>query len=99
MKKGTIKRILFYLSPYRIQLALACAAALLYVLFSLLVPVVIGSAVDAIVGRGQVNFARIFVCIGLIAAFTALAGAAQWLLNLCTRKLSCYAARDIRGDA
>ncbi|MEG0769195.1 MAG: ABC transporter ATP-binding protein [Ruthenibacterium sp.] len=99
MKKGTVKRILSYLSPYRMQLVLAYAAALLYVLFSLLVPVVIGSAVDAIVGKGQVDFAHILSCIGLIAAFTVLAGAAQWALNLCTRKLSSFAARDIRSAA
>ena len=99
MKKNTVKRILSYLKPHRAQLVLACAAALLYVLFSLLVPVIIGNAVDAVVGVGQVDFSAIARCVLYLAVCTVLAALMQWLLSVCTRKLSSLAALDLRNDA
>ena len=88
--------MLGYVRPYRGQLALACTAALLSVLFTLLGPVFIGRAVDQVLGPGQVNFAGVAFWLALLAASTLAAGAAQWALGVCTRKVSALAANDMR---
>ena len=96
MKQQTLRRMLGYVRPYRGQLALACTVALLSVLFTLLGPVFIGRAVDQVLGPGQVNFAGVAFWLALLAASTLAAGAAQWALGVCTRKVSALAANDMR---
>ena len=68
MKQQTLRRMLGYVRPYRGQLVLACTAALLSVLFTLLGPVFIGRAVDQVLGPGQVNFAGVALWLALLAA-------------------------------
>ena len=99
MKKDVIRRALGYAKPYRAQLAAAAAAALLYVLFSLLGPVFIGKAVDCIAGAGSVDFAGVLRWLALLAGSVAMACAAQWLMQVLTRKIAAYAARDLRAEA
>ncbi len=99
MKRGIIKRILSYVRPYMAQFATGCICALCYVLFTLLGPVFIGRAIDRILGPGQVDFAGILRYLILIAVSALLAAASGWMMNICTRKISSYAANDLRNEA
>ena len=99
MKKSTLKRILTYLRPYRSQTVAACATALLYVFFTLLGPVFIGKAVDSIVGAGKVDFSAMIKWLIFLAVSMLLAAWAQWGMNIATRKISAFAARDMRENA
>ena len=99
MKKQTFKRILLYTKPYRAQLVAACLAALATVFCTLLGPVIIGRAIDEIIGFQNVNFAAVAQNLGLLLITVLLAAASQWSMGVYTRKISAFVARDMREAA
>lgn len=99
MKRKTLQRIGLYLKPYRAQSVAACVCALLYVLFTLLGPVFIGRAVDAILGPGNVNFGTMLFFLAALGITTLVAAGMQWAMQVCTRKISALVARDMRKEA
>lgn len=99
MKKHVIGRILTYLKPYLGTLLLGCLAAILQVAFTLAAPVLIGKGVDCVLGPGQVDFARLLRLLGWLALVILLAAVFQWVMNVCTRRLSALAAQDMRQQA
>ena len=99
MKTDTIKRVLGYTAQYRLNLIAGFVCALLYVLFTLLGPVLIGRAIDQVFGPGNVNYQGVVFYLALLAVTVLLAAAFQWVLNVCTRNVSAWAANDLRRDA
>lgn len=99
MKTETIKRVLGYTKPYRLNLIAGFVCALLYVVFTLLGPVLIGRAIDQVFGPGNVNYQGVVFYLALLAVTVFLAAAFQWVLNVCTRNVSAWAANDLRRDA
>ncbi|MBU9728496.1 ABC transporter ATP-binding protein [Diplocloster modestus] len=97
--KDTIRRILLYIRPYRLQLILSLIFAVISVALTLYAPILIGNVVDLIAGPGQVGFTRILPILIQILAVVLLTSAAQWLMNLCNNKLTYYVAKDIRTRA
>ena len=69
-KNSTIKRVLLQIRPYLPTIILLLALAVVSVLCSLYIPVLVGDAIDAIIGKEQVNFAvilpKLFTCAVLI---------------------------------
>lgn len=57
-QKETIKKVLHYIRRYRFFLIASLVLALITVVLTLYVPILTGQAVDLIVGKGQVDFAR-----------------------------------------
>ena len=97
--KEIIKKLFKYIRPYRRYLITALILSVITVAFTLLAPILMGNGIDLIVSKGNVNFQklkRIIVLIILVIAITAIA---QWLMNLCTNKLTYNTVRDIRLDA
>lgn len=99
MKKDTLRRLVRCLRPHRGRLALSFLLALSSVPLSLLAPVLLGRAIDFLLGPGQVNFSA--VARQLLYAFAAICSAAalQWLMQLLTRRISAAAAQDLRAAA
>ncbi|GHU82700.1 sugar ABC transporter ATP-binding protein [Clostridia bacterium] len=91
-----LKRILSYTKPYRIYMAGAFVCAALSVGLTLLAPVLVGRAIDNIIGKGNVNFAAIAHICAIIAIAVAGAAAFQWLMGLCTSVLSYRTIFDLR---
>ena len=56
MKKNVLKRLLYYTKPYIGYLIFALFCAVVSVTLTLLAPVLIGNAIDYIIGKGNVNF-------------------------------------------
>ena len=97
--KGTMRRVLSYLKGYRIYLALSLLLALATVGLTLWLPVLIGNAIDLIVGRGQVDFDGIFDIFKTAAVIIAATAVFQWLMNVCNNKMTFGIVRNIRNDA
>ncbi len=94
-----LKRILHSLRPYRLQVALSLLLSVGNVVLTLLVPLLIGQAIDCAVGIGQVDFGSLsplLVKIGLCAAGAALL---QWLCNTVNNTLCFRAVQDLRSEA
>ena len=99
LPKGTVKRVLGYVKRYPLSLVLTLLLAAVTVGFTLYVPVLVGDAVDCIVGPGDVDFAglgRISVLIGVSVGVTAVA---QWLMSVCNNRIAYEVVRTVREDA
>ena len=66
---------------------------------TLYLPILIGQAVDRIVGKGDVDFAGIFVILRKMAVIIGLTAVAQWVMNACNNKITYNVIRDIRTEA
>ena len=94
----TLKRILKLIGPYRRYIAAAVAGALLNVALSLAIPVLVGRAVDHIVGPGAVDFAGMVPILAVLAVAVAGSALFGWLMTLATNTITYRAVRDLRRD-
>ncbi|HNZ98329.1 ABC transporter ATP-binding protein [Ruminococcus sp.] len=94
----TLKRVFSYAAPYMRYFVMTLAFAALGVSLSLAVPVFIGEAVDCCIGKGNVDFHKLGIIIVLLASMVIASTLFQWLMILCTNKLSFLTIRDLRSD-
>ena len=97
--KEIIKKLFKYIRPYRRYLITALILSVITVAFTLLAPILMGNGIDLIISKGNVNFQKLKSIIVLIILVIAITAIAQWLMNLCTNKLTYNTVRDIRLDA
>ncbi len=98
-RRGTLKKILQYVGVYRFRVAFSIILAVVTVALTLYIPVLVGRAVDYIIGPGQVDFEnilKIVIQIGVAAAITAIL---QWIMNAINNSVTVQVVRDIRNDA
>jgi len=96
---GTLKKVLKYIKQYRILLLFSIILAAVTVVMTLYIPVLVGRAIDHIIGKGNVDFRAVFeilLRIGMIASLTALL---QWVMNTVNNKITFHVIRDIRDEA
>lgn len=96
---GTLRKVLKYIGRYKLLLPVSMLFALISVALTLYVPMLIGDAIDEIVGVGNVDFdkiLKILIFAGILVAVTALA---QWLMSMINNKITYNVARDVRRDA
>ena len=66
---------------------------------TLYAPILVGKAIDCIIGKGNVNFVNmksILIKVAVIVVSTALI---QWLMNVCNNKITYNVSRDLRKKA
>lgn len=96
---SAVKSLLKYIKPYSWMIVISLILAVVSVVLTLYAPILMGQGIDKIIAEKQVDFdgiAPILVKLGIIVAIT---GISQWLMTLCTNKISYLAVRDIRSDA
>ena len=98
-RRAVLKRVLRYIRPHLLKLAASLLLALIIVALTLYVPILVGRAIDCIVGAGQVDFASLRQILVAIAACIAATAAAQWLQSELNNRVTYDAVRDIRRDA
>ena len=101
--KGETKAALRALAPYLKRhipaMILTLVFAAVSVALTLLLPILIGRAIDCIIGVDNVDFpkiARLLLAVGIAVGATAIA---QWLLGACNNKIAFEIVRDLRRDA
>ena len=67
-RRAVLKRVLRYIRPHLLKLAASLLLALIIVALTLYVPILVGRAIDCIVGAGQVDFASLRQILVAIAA-------------------------------
>ena len=97
MKKSTVKNVLALLKPYRAQIFCSLFCAVVSVAAALIIPIVTGSAIDAMFGSGRVNFTEVLQKIVTIAAWTAAAVIAQYLLAVFNNQAAYGICADLRN--
>lgn len=98
-KMSTIKRVLGLIRRKRILVILSALLAVISVALTLYVPILIGEAIDLIVGAGQVDFGGIAEILIVVAACIGLGAVAQWLMSVINNELSFEIVRDVRDQA
>ena len=95
----TLKKVLHYMKPYSFFLLLSVILAAITVASTLYLPLLIGKAVDCIVGKGNVNFDGLIAVLIKMAVMIGITALAQWSMNVCNNKLTYQIVRDIRNEA
>ena len=99
IEKGTLKKVLSYLAPYRALIALTAFLALAASVLTLYVPILIGRAIDLIAGAGRVDFSGIAALLTRVAAVAAAVALIQWIQNTVNNRIAFQTARDLRDRA
>lgn len=97
--QGPVKRMFPYLKACRGQLVLVVLAALLGVPLGLMVPVLVGEAIDHALGAGRVNFPEVAKAMSRMLACTVVSAGLNWVLQFLTRNISARVAQDMRQEA
>lgn len=97
--KGTLKKVFSYIGKYKYFLILSMFFAAVTVGLTLYAPILVGKAIDCIIGKGNVDFVNmksILIKVTIIVVSTALI---QWLMNVCNNKITYNVSRDLRKKA
>lgn len=98
-QKSTLKRVLIYISHYKWMVFLSLLLAAVTVILTLYIPILIGNAVDLIIGSGLVDFLGLLVILGRMAVIVCCTALFQWLMNAINNHITYRVVKDIRTKA
>ena len=98
-QSATMRRVLRYIRPYLPMLALSLVLALITVALTLYIPILVGRAVDCLLGVGAVDFDTLRTVLLTIGVCVLLTAAAQWVMNVINNRITFLTVQDIRRDA
>lgn len=99
VQMAALRKVLKYLRRYWHLLVLSLLFASATVALTLYVPVLVGRAIDEIVGPGQVDFVDILNILLRIAIVAGMTAILQWLMNTINNKVTYQVVRDVRDEA
>lgn len=97
--KPVLKPLIGYAKPYISLFVLSMVFAVINVVTMLYAPILIGQAVDHIIEKGLVDFDGLIPIIIKLGVVVSITGLTQWLMSLCTNKITFNVVRDIRNKA
>ena len=97
--KEVFKRVSSYVGRYKIHLFFSMLLALVSVMSMLYIPILIGRAIDGIIGAGNVDFQRIANILLQICAYVGVCAVSQWIMNALNNKITYNVVRDMRARA
>lgn len=106
MKKGnrsssgrTLKKVMLRIKRYWVYLIISILMAVITVASSLYAPILVGNAIDYIIGPGDVDFIGVKVVIMKFALVIVCTAVSQWIMNICNNKIIYHVTRNIRDEA
>lgn len=96
---STWKKVLCYIRPYSFYVILSLLIAVLTGVLTLYAPILVGDAIDYIIGRDQVLFGKIAGILRNLAIIIVITGVGQWLMNLCNNQITYRVVLDVRLKA
>lgn len=98
-QSAAICRILLYIRKYWAFVSLSLLLAVVSVAVSLVIPVLVGNAIDYMLEAGKVDFEKVgfYLTVVLICAVTS--GCAHWLMSQMNNRITYRVSRDIRNEA
>ena len=98
MKKSSTKRLLSYITVHNKLLIISLLTAIINVFFTLLNPILIGDAIDFIIGKDNVDFQGLLKIIGILILSIILASLSQWIMTRCTNVITYKTVAALRED-
>ena len=96
---ATLRKVLKHIGRYRLLVFLSLALSAATVVLTLIVPILIGRAVDGIIGAGAVRFDVIWPLLRGIGICVALTALGQWVMNAVNNRITFDVVRDLREEA
>ena len=98
-KQNTLSRVITYIGKYKYLLPVSIFFALLIVAVNLLVPYLIGEAIDLIVGKGNVDLDGVSRYLFFAVLLILLGALSQWIMSAINNSITYRVAKDLRADA
>ena len=98
-QKATMTRVLQKIKPYGFFVVCSLIVAAVSVAAQLYIPILCGSAIDMMLGKGAVDHAGVLHIIYQIIVVAVVAAFAQWLLSVCNNRITFAVSRDLRNAA
>ncbi len=95
----TLKKVWQYIRPHRVLLLLSLVLALVSVFATLSVPILVGRAIDCMVGIGSVDFEGIARIVLQILVLIGAAALSQWLMQVMHNRITYHVVQDMRNAA
>lgn len=99
MNKKILSKVLKYIGRYKYLVFVSIACATASALLTLYVPILIGQAIDFIVGKGNVNFDSMTAILIKICIIVVVTAALQWVMNVLNNRITFNVVRDMRNKA
>ncbi len=96
---GTIKKVLRHIGRYRWLVLASLILSAATVLLTLAVPILVGRAIDGIIGAGQVRFDIVWPLLWRIGVCVALTALGTWVMNVVNNRVTFDVVRDLREEA
>lgn len=97
MDKMTIKRLLAYCQPYIKLIILLMILSIVSVVLTLITPILLGQAIDLLIGQGQVDFDALINKLLLIFGIILAGAFIQWIMGQLTNTITYNITNDLRN--
>ncbi len=95
----TLKKVLNHIGRYRWLVLLSLLLSAATVVLTLVVPILVGRAIDGIIGAGEVRFDLIWPLLWRIGVCVALTALGTWVMNVVNNRITFDVVRDLREEA
>ena len=96
---GTLKKVLRRIGRYWPLALLSLGLSALSVAMTLYLPVLLGRAIDAISGAGQVDLQTVLGLLARVAILAVMTALLQWIISTVNNRISFHVVRDLRSEA
>ena len=95
-QKETLLKVIRYIKPYGLFMALTIIMAVISVALTLYLPILTGDAVDVL---ARLEFGELFAILRKMGVVILLTALTQWLMNICNNRIVYGMIQDIRKKA
>lgn len=95
----TLKKAFYYIGKHKYFLPLSIILALLSVALNLYIPMLIGKAIDLMIGIGAVDLAGVVNVLSLAGLLVLINAAMQWIMGIINNGVAQKISQDIRNEA
>ncbi len=96
---GTVKKVLGFISGYRLYVAVSVILSAVSVALTLYIPLLFGDAIDLIIGKDSVDTEGIVKILIKTAVLIAVSALGSWIMNTVNNKITFSVVKDIRNRA
>ncbi len=98
-KKSILSKLLKYIGRYKLLMLISALLAVGIVFLTLYIPILIGDAIDLIIGKGNVDLGGIFNILLLAGIMIVSTAVLQWIMSSINNRITYNITRDMRRDA
>ncbi len=96
---GTVKKVMNFISGYKLPLLLSLLTAAVGVVLNILIPLFFGNAIDLIIGKGNVDFEGIRAILIKTAVAVIICAVSTWVMSTLNNRITYGVVKDIRTRA